>query len=65
MILYEEGNQRGYEAAEAVFQELAETSPPASPIERASILYGMQAFCRKQLKEELTSALDSLECQVG
>jgi len=65
MILYEDGNQRGYEAAETVFQELVVTSPPATPIERASILYGMQAFCRKQLKEELTSALDALECHVG
>jgi len=61
MIVYEDRNCVGRVAAQQAFSNLVSTTPPADPIERASYLYGMQSFCRQQLKKELVSALDSLD----
>jgi hypothetical protein len=61
MIVYEDRNRIGRDSAERAFTKLVSTSPPANAIERASFLYGMQSFCRRQLHQELTSALDSLD----
>ena len=61
MIVYEDRNRIGHDAAQDAFDELVSVAAPASAIERASYLYGMQTFCRQQLKRELTSAMDALE----
>ena len=61
MIVYEDRNRIGHDAAQDVFDSLVSAAAPASAIERASYLYGMQTFCRQQLKRELTSAMDALE----
>lgn len=61
MIVYEDRNRIGHDAARDAFDELVLAAAPASAIERASYLYGMQTFCRQQLKRELTSAMDALE----
>lgn len=64
MIVYEDRNRIGHDAAQDAFHKLASAAAPASAIERASYLYGMQTFCRQQLKRELTSAMDALESNV-
>ena len=61
MIVYEDRNRIGHDAAQDAFDRLVSAAAPASAIERASYLYGMQTFCRQQLKRELTSAMDALE----
>ena len=61
MIVYEDRNRIGHDAAQDAFDKLVSAAAPASAIERASYLYGMQTFCRQQLKRELTSAMDALE----
>ena len=61
MIVYEDRNRIGHDAAQDAFHKLVLAAAPASAIERASYLYGMQTFCRQQLKRELTSAMDALE----
>ena len=61
MIVYEDRNRMGHDAAQDAFHKLAAAAAPASAIERASYLYGMQTFCRQQLKRELTSAMNALE----
>jgi hypothetical protein len=61
MIVYEDRNRNGHDAAQDAFLKLVSAAAPASAIERASYLYGMQTFCRLQLKRELTSAIDALE----
>ncbi|MBI2477176.1 MAG: hypothetical protein HYV60_00515 [Planctomycetia bacterium] len=61
MIVYEDRNRIGHDAAQDAFDKLVSAAAPASAIERASYLYGMQTFCRRQLKRELTSAMDALE----
>jgi len=61
MIVYEDRNRIGHDAVQDAFDKLVSTAAPASAIERASYLYGMQTFCRQQLKRELTSAMDALE----
>ncbi|MCA9118551.1 MAG: hypothetical protein H6822_03710 [Planctomycetaceae bacterium] len=61
MIVYEDRNRIGHDAAQDAFDKLISAAAPASAIERASYLYGMQTFCRQQLKRELTSAMDALE----
>lgn len=60
MIVYEDRNRVGHEAAEATFSKLVTTTPPANSIDRASYLCGMQAFCTRQLRRELASAMDAL-----
>ncbi len=61
MIVYEDRNRIGHDAAQEAFDKLVSSAAPASAIERASYLYGMQTFCRSQLQQELTAALDSLQ----
>lgn len=61
MIVYEDRNHVGHDAAQDAFHKLVSAAAPASAIERASYLYGMQTFCRQQLKRELTSAIHALE----
>lgn len=61
MIVYEDRNRIGHDAVQDAFDKLVSAAAPASAIERASYLYGMQTFCRQQLKRELTSAMDALE----
>ena len=61
MNVYEDRNRIGHDAAQDAFHKLVTAAAPASAIERASYLYGMQTFCRHQLKRELTSAIDALE----
>jgi hypothetical protein len=61
MIVYEDKNRIGHDAAQEIFETLVLAAAPASAIERASYLYGMQKFCRQQLKRELTRAMDALE----
>ena len=61
MIVYEDRNRIGHDAAQDTFDELVSAAAPASAIERASYLYGMQTFCRQQLRRELTLAMDALE----
>ena len=61
MIVYEDRNRVGRDAAEEAFLQLVTSTPPATAIDRASYLYGMQTFCRQQLKRELNSAMDSLD----
>jgi hypothetical protein len=61
MTVIEDRNRIGHDAAEDAFLKLVAAAAPASAIERASYLYGMQTFCRQQLKRELTSAMDALE----
>ncbi|MDA1052547.1 MAG: hypothetical protein O3C40_18985 [Planctomycetota bacterium] len=61
MIVYEDRNRIGHDAAQETFDKLVSAVAPASAIERASYLYGMQTFCRRQLKRELTSAMAALE----
>lgn len=61
MIVFEDRNRVGHDAAEEVFSKLVTSTPPATSIDRASYLYGMQTFCRRQLKRELSSAMDALE----
>ncbi len=61
VIVYEDRNRIGHDAAQDAFDKLVSAAAPASAIERASYLYGMQTFCRHQLKRELTSAMDALE----
>ncbi len=61
MIVYEDSNRVGLEAAQEAFDKLVSAAAPASPIERAAYLYGMQTFCRHQLKQELSVALNALD----
>ncbi len=61
MIVYEDRNRIGQDAAQEAFDRLVSAAAPASAIERASYLYGMQTFCRHQLKHELAAAMDALE----
>lgn len=61
MIVYEDRNRIGHDAARDAFYSLVSVASPPSASERASYLYGMQTFCRQQLKRELTSAMDALE----
>ena len=61
MIVYEDRNRIGHDAAQDAFHKLVSAAAPASAIERASYLYGMQTFCRHQLKRELTAAMDLLD----
>ena len=61
MIVYEDKNRVGHDAAQDLFSRLMQSSQEAKPIERASLLYGMLAFCRQQLECELTAAVAALE----
>jgi|CXWL01.1.fsa_nt_gi hypothetical protein len=61
MIVYEDRNRIGHDAAQDAFHKLVTAAAPASAMERASYLYGMQTFCRLQLRRELTTAIDALE----
>ena len=61
MIEYDNRNQIGHDAAEEIFHKLVSAGAPASASERASYLYGMQTFCRRQLRRELASAMEELE----
>ncbi len=62
MVVCEDRNRIGHDAAQDAFLKLVSAAAPASAIERASYLYGMQTFCRQQLKRELAAAMDALEC---
>lgn len=64
MIVYEDRHRVGHDAVEETFAQLVSTTPPATSIDRASYLYGLQTFCRQQLKRELTAAIESLEAGV-
>ena len=61
MIVYENRNQLGCEDAAQAFSDFVRNAPEASTIDRVSYLFGVQAFCRDQLKQELTAAMDALE----
>ncbi|MEO8498123.1 MAG: hypothetical protein ABI614_23910 [Planctomycetota bacterium] len=58
---HEDRNRIGHDAAQDAFHQLVSAAAPASAIERASYLYGMQTFCRQQLKRELAAAMNALE----
>ena len=62
MVVCEDRNRLGHDAAQDAFDKLVSAAAPAAAIERASYLYGMQTFCRQQLKRELAAAMDELEC---
>lgn len=51
----------GHDAARCAFDKLVSAEGPASAIERASFLFGMQTFCRRQLKHELSAAMHALD----
>ena len=53
MNIYEDRIEVGREAAENAFANLLAVVPEAGAIERAAYVYGMQSFCREQLKVEL------------
>ena len=53
MNVYEDHIQVGRQAAEDAFAKLVADFPEAGAVERAAYVYGMQSFCRRQLKHEL------------
>ena len=65
MIVYENRNQLGCEDASRAFSEFLSSEPDATTIDRVSYLFGLQAYCRNQLKKELTAAMDALETGEG
>lgn len=60
MIVYENRNLIGSEDASQAFAEFLSSSPDTTTIDRVSYLFGMQAFCRRQFKQELTAAMNAL-----
>ena len=65
MIVYENRNRIGCEDAAQAFSEFLSSAPDATTIDRVSYLFGLQAFCRNQLKDELTAAMDALDTGGG
>jgi hypothetical protein len=66
MIAFQDRNSIGHDAAQNVFDRLVSGGVSAPAAERASYLHGMQTFCRRQLKRELTTAIDELDaCNIN
>lgn len=61
MIVSEDRKQTGCRDAVQAFSSFVDGIEQLTTADRVSYLCGMQSFCREQLKQELSAAMDELE----